>query len=52
MDRGANGGAAGSDTHLIHASGWHVDMAGIDNTRSRAQPSELAVELWRPIEER
>ncbi len=31
VDRGANGGLAGSDVKVLHKTGRFVDIAGIDN---------------------
>ena len=42
VDRGANGGIAGDDIHIIEKSDWTVDVRGIDNHQITNIP------LWQP----
>ena len=45
VDRGANGGIAGDDVHIIEKSDWTVDFKGIDNHQITNIPIVMAGEV-------
>ena len=48
VDRGANGGIAGDDVHIIEKSDQTVDVRGIDNHQITNIPIVTAMEISRP----